>query len=69
MLKLVEVVKNQISTMTLPAFGHLTGSVKSEIVVQYMRIAYDDIKNSFKPQSCINTWDFVYKKKYRWGYV
>lgn len=43
---LVEAIKNQIFTITLPAFGHLTGNVKSEIVAQYMRMAYDDVKKN-----------------------
>lgn len=60
---LVEAIKNQIFTITLPAFGHLTGNVKSEIVAQYMRMAYDDVKKTLQETSSINTWEFVYENK------
>lgn len=60
---LVEAIKKQISTITLPAFGHLTGNVKSEIVAKYMRMAYDDIKNTLECQSYANKWGDIYKNK------
>lgn len=60
---LVEAIKNQISTITLTAFGHLMGNVKTEIVAQYMRMAYDDVKKTLQETSSINTWEFVYENK------
>ena len=59
----VETIKKQISTITLPAFGHLTGNVKSEIVAKYMRMAYDDIKKTLECQSYANKWGDIYKNK------
>lgn len=60
---LVEAIKKQISAITLPAFGHLTGKVKSEIVAKYMRMAYDDIKKTLECQSYANKWGDIYKNK------
>lgn len=47
----------------MPAFGHLTGNVKSEIVAKYMRMAYDDIKKTLECQSYANKWGDIYKNK------
>lgn len=62
---LVEAIKKQISTITLPAFVHLTGNVKSEIVAKYMRMAYDDIKRRLNASLMQINGGYIQKQKYR----
>ena len=57
---LVTGLKNDIGTILLPAFGQLTGKVKSSVVALLMEKAYRDILNRMKDTS-YNNWQSVYK--------
>ncbi|MCR5323638.1 MAG: macro domain-containing protein [Lachnospiraceae bacterium] len=55
---LVMALKNDIGTILLPAFGHLTGRIKSSVVASLMEKAYRDVLNRMTDIS-FNNWQSV----------
>ena len=58
---LVTAVKHGAQSVVLPAFGHLTGSVRADIVSDLMHRAYEDVCLRNKG-IYVNTWREVYEK-------
>lgn len=59
---LVAAYKENAKVVLVPAFAHLTGGIKAEIVSQLMHRAYKDFLRSVSEKSDIN-WDIVFQYK------
>ena len=60
---LVTAYKNNDGTVLLPAFGHLTGRLSSEIVSSLMEKAYRDVIGRISDSSA-NSWEDVHGKHF-----
>lgn len=53
---MMEVFKNNIHSVVIPAFGGATGRVKPEIIAKYMRAAYDQILEHIKEKGVLRVY-------------